>query len=431
VLEAAPHVGGNCRTFTWQDFRYDSGAHRFHDKDPRTTARVMRLLGDEMLRIDAPSRIWTPRGFVSFPLNASSLLPELGLRTALGAGLSYLRRPRGAHEPRTFEELALRSYGRHLSELFLLGYSRKLWGLPCDRLSPDIAGRRLRGLSLSELLGSRKAPAHMEGAFYYPRDGYGRICERLADATGRDRIRTGAAVTRLTHNGRRITRIEVNGAESLAVDAVCSTLPVDLVLRLLRPAADADVLELSSSLRHRSLILVAVFLDTPSVTDSASLYFPDPGVPFTRVVEPRNRSPRMAPDGRTSLVAELPCFKDDEIWQADQAEIAARVVRGLEEVGLIQASQVIGHEVRRVSHAYPVLEVGIEHRLRYLLHYLDRFENLVVTGRNGRFVYRHLHDMLRYGTDAVDRLEGAGFLSRRASGRTHGRVATPAAGAMG
>ena len=30
-------VGGNCRTFTCGDFKFDSGAHRFHDKDPDIT----------------------------------------------------------------------------------------------------------------------------------------------------------------------------------------------------------------------------------------------------------------------------------------------------------------------------------------------------------------------------------------------------------
>jgi hypothetical protein len=60
--------------------------------------------------------------------------------------------------------------------------------------------------------------------------------------------------------------------------------------------------------------------------------------------------------------------------------------------------------VVRLSHAYPVLEVGIEDRVTALLEYLSGFSNLRTIGRNGRFVYTHVHDMLRFGIDVIDEL---------------------------
>jgi protoporphyrinogen oxidase len=229
LLEAAPVVGGNCTTFQWRGFRYDSGAHRFHDRDPVVTSRIQQLLGDELRLVRAPSQICTRDGFVTFPLQASMLPRQLGLREMATAGWDYLRRPRGAGEPRHFEELAVRAYGRRLAERFLLGYSEKLWGVPCDRLSPQVAGRRLKGLDLAAIFPRFGRPAsHLEGAFYYPDRGYGRICDRLAEEAGLEHIHTSSPVTQISHNGRRITRVELGHHTQLDVSAVCSTLPADL-----------------------------------------------------------------------------------------------------------------------------------------------------------------------------------------------------------
>src|SRR5687767_5110804 len=69
LFEAGPRVGGNCVTFRHGDFLFDSGAHRFHDKDAEITADVVELLGDELLRIEVPSYIHSHGKFVDFPLS--------------------------------------------------------------------------------------------------------------------------------------------------------------------------------------------------------------------------------------------------------------------------------------------------------------------------------------------------------------------------
>jgi hypothetical protein len=43
IYEAQNHVGGNCVTLQQGGFKFDSGAHRFHDKDPQATAEIKRL----------------------------------------------------------------------------------------------------------------------------------------------------------------------------------------------------------------------------------------------------------------------------------------------------------------------------------------------------------------------------------------------------
>ena len=68
VLEAAPVPGGNARTLRSGDFLYDTGPHRFHDRDPEATRRVQALLGPDLHEVRAPSRIFWHGRFVDFPL---------------------------------------------------------------------------------------------------------------------------------------------------------------------------------------------------------------------------------------------------------------------------------------------------------------------------------------------------------------------------
>ncbi|MBI4546291.1 MAG: FAD-dependent oxidoreductase [Gemmatimonadetes bacterium] len=408
ILEAADRVGGNCITVAHGEFLFDSGAHRFHDKDAVSTADVKRLLGEELQEVDSPSRIFHRGRWVDFPLAPLNLLVALGPAAFLRALASLARaRMRAGRPDADFESVAVHTYGRYLAERLLLNYSEKLWGVPCRRLSPRLAGSRLGGLSFRSLLveavlGAKARTKHLEGSrFYYPTRGYGRISERLAEVCGTERIRLGARITRVLHDGRRIEALEVNGAEHHGVDQVVSTLPLNLLLRLMDPAPPAATLAVADSLRFRSLVVVALFLAVPSVTESATVYFPDPELPMTRVSEPRNRSPQMSPAGRTSLITEVPCQFQDATWRATDAQIVTRICEALAIVGWARYEQVLDARVLRIPFAYPILELGFEERVASLQEYLASFENLRISGRNGQFQYAWMHDALRFGREIV------------------------------
>ena len=95
IFEAGENVGGNCRTLKIrgvdcggsflqrEDFRFDTGAHRFHDKDPQVTAEVKTLLGDDLLPVDAPSEIFFEDNFYRFPLLLNDLAEKLETKTLL------------------------------------------------------------------------------------------------------------------------------------------------------------------------------------------------------------------------------------------------------------------------------------------------------------------------------------------------------------
>ncbi len=401
VYEAKERIGGNCVTHRHGDFYFDSGAHRLHDKDRTITDAVANLLGEDLLRTSTPSQILYRGKFVDFPLTLLSLIRHLGLTGTIRAATEVLRSMlRGSGQSwESFEDFAVNTYGHTVAERFLLTYSEKLWGVPCVRISSSMARTRLKGLNLRTFLketvrAKDDTVEHFEGTFYYPKRGIGMIADKLGEICGSESIRTDASITGISHDNGRIATVTINGAEEIAVEDVMTTLPLPYFLRIMDPPPDGEILALADTFHYRSLILVAFFLNRDRISPNATTYCPEAKFVFTRAYEPRNRSPFMSPDGKTSLVVEIACDHGDAYWKMDDDGLTALVLSQLSEVGWVKNDELIDSEVKRMEYAYPVLQVGTEEKTRRILDYLACFENLKVAGRNACFTYTSIHEVL-------------------------------------
>lgn len=408
IYEAGSKVGGNCRTIKIGEFRFDTGAHRFHDKDPAATAEVNHLLGDDLLKVDAPSEIFFEDKFYRFPLELRDLIDKLGYKTLLKVSWEKLLSGR-LKENCNFEELALNRYGTTLAERFLLNYSEKLWGLPTCQLSTAISGNRLKGLDLrsfirSTLLGKRQDAVHLDGSFFYPRYGIGMIPDSLYEFIGKEHVMMQHGVSRILHKDGKITDVVLNDKTEIETPTVINTLPLTLSMRILDPAPPAELFSIAQRIKFRHLILCVFCLNRDSFSTNASLYFPNADLPFTRLYEPKNRSPYMAPTGKTVIVLEIPCFKEDTIWNITDSDLQTKVWEAICLVKPLVEDEIVDFQTYRLPFAYPVLEVGFEDNVKRLVDYFDQFENLYLTGRNSLFRYIHLHDLFKAGREVIERI---------------------------
>ena len=408
IYEAADRWGGNCVTYEWNGFRYDSGAHRLHGTDPDIVRQCAGLVKGDLSEVNIPSRIFKNGHQFKFPLELTDIVRNMPFRDLLVGMTELLRSAIAEGEGKdNFEELAIRRYGRFFAKEFLLDYTEKLWGRPCSVLDTSLTGKRLNGLNamglLKDMLKFNSAPRHMEGKFYYPQGGIGRLTDALADSCGRDRIRLNASVTRIFHDTNRIFAIEINHREQIEVDEVVSTLPVNRFLGMLEPAIAGE--DLITSFYFRNLMLVAMFLDKGKIGGAASLYFPGRDTVFTRAYEPRNRCISMSPRGTTSLVAEIPCDAAAPVWSMPDQDVSDMVIDSFCGLGWIRRSDILGAEVRRLPDAYPVILSGHRQGCTAAEAALKKITNLRTTGRNGRFAYSWIHDQLRWGQGVAREME--------------------------
>jgi protoporphyrinogen oxidase len=77
ILEATDVVGGNAITIHFKDFRFDSGAHRWHDQYPDITRELKDIMGQNLKRIHVPSHIFHNGNLIDFSLPPLDLLRKL------------------------------------------------------------------------------------------------------------------------------------------------------------------------------------------------------------------------------------------------------------------------------------------------------------------------------------------------------------------
>jgi len=407
INESSNQVGGNCRTIKNGDFKFDTGAHRFHDKIPTVTQEIKELMGDELLIVKSPSKIYKDGTMIDFPINFSSLLQSLSLGQICDILIENLfKRSSNGSMEKNFKNRAYHTYGKTLSNLFLINYTEKLWGRSADLLQEDVAGDRLKNLDLpsiikQKILGFNKYK-NLDGSFFYPQNGFGSIFESMANHIGFDKINTGTPVKKIMHEKGKITGLVCGNSKITDPEMVISSLPIDKTIHLMDPVPPNEILLAVNEIGYRNIKICVLFLDTPFFSKNASIYFPDRKLNFTRIYEPKNRSAHMAPMDKTCIVIECPYDSGDRLSSMRKDEFYEMIRNDLLNEKLIKKDQIIDYDIFDMNNAYPILDINIKEKKKSILSYLHTFENMYLIGRNAEFKYLHTHDIISKGRMLIE-----------------------------
>ncbi len=418
LIEAGSTVGGLARTVQYRDFRFDLGGHRFLTEEPEIENLVRELIGENLLEVPRKSQIYMRGKYIDYPLNPLNALTGLGPFQTIKMISDFLKEKilsLFSDAPLiTLEDWVVRNFGRRIFDLYFRDYSEKVWGIGCREISQEWVSKRIQGLSLSQaiknafLRGSKKGMRTLTDRFLYPVNGIGEIAEKLRTKIEKDRgvILTQSQVIELFHDGAYIKGISVltpDGIHAIEADEYLSSIPVNLLVKMLKPQPPENVLRAASSLAYRDLVIVTVMLDRERVTDLTWLYLPEREIPFGRIHEPTNWSESMAPDGKTHIVAEFFCTEGDSIWNAEDNTLKALTYYHLSRLGFIRRhSEVIDACVVRIRKSYPLFDLSFRDNLNIVIGYLERFENLHLIGRTGKFSYLNMDHAMASGIRAAE-----------------------------
>ncbi|HEB49424.1 MAG TPA: FAD-dependent oxidoreductase [Desulfobulbus sp.] len=438
ILEQNNRVGGLARTIRCGEFRFDLGGHRFLTDNRLLLALLADLLAGDLLTVPRKSRICISGRYINYPLTPLNAFFGLGpARTGsilLDYGREKIRNLFFPREVNSLEDWVVSRFGRTMFELYFKAYSEKVWGIRCDRISRDWVARRIDNLSLARFVrhaflrfGAGRVKT-LSDTFLYPRQGIGQLADRLHEGiVAANRVRTSAVVEQVVHSRDRIVRVEYTWQGTpcaIQGEHYISSIPLTRLLAGMVPRPPADVRAAAATIRYRALVIVALFLDRRRMTDLSWLYFPGRDIPFGRIHEPVNWSPDLAPAGRSHVVAEYFCDRNDTTWQAPDAAMAELTVFHLQRLGLLRRQDVVGSRVLRIPHAYPVFDLHYRRRLRVISDYLAGFANLQLVGRSGLFSYLNMDQAMESGMAAAERIMQRSTVSGRS------RVPEPAAGPL-
>jgi protoporphyrinogen oxidase len=434
VVEQQPGVGGLAASFEYAGVHFDYGSHRLH---PSTSPEIIRdistLLGPDLLIRPRHGRIRMLKHFIKFPLTPVDLAFHLPPSFLLGIGFDAVRKIFRSKSPAqvSFARVLLQELGPTIANNFYFPYARKLWGLEPEALSDIQARRRISATNLTQMVRKALAAKSRPGGkktrpfFYYPRKGFGQICQALAQEVEHfgGKLRLATAVKEIHLQDRCISGITLapsnispndsdsaitSDCEKISPHFVFSTIPVTTLVNNLKPEPNSEVIDCSNQLQYRAMIFCYLILETDQFTPYDAHYFPGNDTIFSRLSEPKNYSGSRDPHGFTGLCMEIPCFVGDDIWTASDDQISSRVLKDLAQVGLPFCFPLLNMFIRRRHHAYPVYDLNFESRFKIIDDYLLRLPNLVSLGRQGLFAHDNTHHALEMAYAASNCLDSGG-----------------------
>ncbi len=425
VFEKDQTVGGISKTVNYKDYYFDLGGHRFFTKVRKVDEMWRDVLRDDFLERKRLSRIYYNKKFFYYPLRPMNALLGLGVWNSFMIFASYLY----AHafpskEEETFEQWVSNRFGGRLYRTFFKTYTEKVWGISCSEIRAEWAAQRIKGLSLISAL--RNAIMNSQGRdgkhaviktlidrFDYPKYGPGMMWQTVADIVQRkgSKVLTGADVEGILWGDDRVNTVEISidgRTERARGEAFISSMPLRELIQKLRPAAPETVLRAADKLHYRDFLTVALIVNKKNVFPDNWIYIHDPGVKLGRIQNFKNWSPYMVPDSeKTCLGLEYFCFEGDELWSMTDQELIELGKREVEELGLVEARDVVDGKVVRMPKAYPIYDSNYQESLRTVRLFLDQIGNLQIVGRNGMHKYNNQDHSMLTAMLAVENLSGA------------------------
>jgi len=417
VLEQRDRPGGNAGSFDLEGLRVDYGSHRLHPAcDPGVLADLKALLGEDLQIRPRHGRILLRNRWIHFPLQPLDLALHVPKSFLFGAAADVVRKQFAKKSSdESFASVLEAGLGRTTCRDFYFPFARKLWGLDPTQLSPLQAQRRVSANTPGRML--RKLKPAGTGRFYYPRRGYGQIFERLHEeaAVQGAEFLFGSKVTGIEHDGQRVARVqyEQKGMPgTVDCEFVLSTLPINLLARSMQPQPPQEILEATTRMSFRAMILIYLVLDQDRFSEYDAHYFPEERIPISRLSEPKNYSGVPDPRGLTALCAELPCDTASATWAMNDAELGHLVGEALRDAGIPIRASVRKVVTRRLAHAYPIYKRGFEVDLGKVDDWVGQFKNVVTFGRQGLFAHDNAHHALYMAYCAVNCMRSDGGFQR-------------------
>ena len=405
----AYYVGGISRTENYKGFHFDIGGHRFFSKSKEVEDFWTEILGDDLLERPRSSRIYYNKKFFSYPLAAFEALQKLGIVESALCMFSYLQaKINPVKNPTNFEDWVSNQFGKRLFNIFFKTYTEKVWGISCKEISADWAAQRIKGLSLSSAIKHAFIKPNTENksgviktlidSFRYPAKGPGMMWETCRDKC----LKMGVEilmhhdVSGLSFENNLWTIGFHNQPAQFNFDYVLSSAAIKDLLPFLQPTLPAVAQKAALALSYRDFLTVVLITKDKDSFNDNWIYIHDPSVKVGRIQNFKSWSPFMVPDDSMACYGlEYFCFEGDGMWQSSNETLIELAKKEMQQIGLIDAANVVDGYVVRQAKAYPVYDQLYKEHINQIRAALKNYTGLYLVGRNGMHKYNNQdHSMM-------------------------------------
>lgn len=215
IAEKESVLGGGCRTYFYGGHPFTYGPRLYYGYSDKVFAWVNGIVPIRRFPFELKTYVEDDRRFYSYPIHAADI-PAMPRRSQIEAELAALD---NSKPPADFEEYWLQRVGRTLYDMFVNGYSKKMWMIPDNRIF-DIFKWSAKDKPIET--GTREAYKGSYIGYPVPPDGYNGYFDRMVEGV---EVVYGARVKVVNLKDGPV-RAFVNGA-AVDADVIVSTIPVD------------------------------------------------------------------------------------------------------------------------------------------------------------------------------------------------------------
>lgn len=389
IFEKDNDWGGLCGFFEIDGFRFDRFVHFTFAKDEKI-AELFAKSSPLYAHPPVSYNYW--RGcWLKHP--AQNNLAPLPIEEKVKIIDSFVNRPRkDVAEISDYAEWLRVQYGDYFAENFPFAYTRKYWGVEAKQLETKWVGNRLHVSPLPEVL--RGAFAEQEENFYYtkfmnyPKKGGFRSimneCRKGLD------IRLNKKAVRIDTAAKQV---EFDDGTVENYDNFISSLPLPEIIKMISDVPE-NVQNAAKQLRWTCGYQVSLGFNRPDVAKYLWFYIYDEDVPPARVYSPNLKSPDNAPEGCSSLQAEI--FFANGAKVVDKNIILQKTVEKLKEICQFNDSDVVVKDIRFEPYANIIFTPEIYESRKVVREWLQA-RGIKTIGRFGEWDYLWSHQAFESG----------------------------------
>lgn len=286
-------------------------------------------------------------------------------------------------ELKNYEEWLRMQFGDYFAENFPLIYTKKYWTLEAKDLETKWVGDRMYKSTLKEIengcTNENTPNTYYAKEMRYPeKGGYKSFLQPMLNGLS---IKTNAKVISIDLQKKQIV---LDSSETFQYQNLISSLPLPEICKLIK-YVPSNILTASEKLNFTSGYLISLGFNKPEIANKLWFYIYDDDIMPSRVYSPSLKSQDNAPNGCSSIQAELYFNKGQKLNISDE-ELLDQTISKFIEMGLFKEEDIIVKDIRIEKYANVVFDHFIYENRKIVLDFLE--DNKIITvGRFGEWDY--------------------------------------------
>ena len=421
ILETSEIVGGLAASIRSNGYCLDFGPHSFFSEDKEIVQTGLKFFNNQLKPRPREVKFYYKGKYLDYPLTAYNVLFQMGMVSGIKATLSFMKskltikgRPASSENDESVEDWAIASFGEHLYKTFFKPYTEQFWKVPCAELSSRAipSHTRMSFINTCRLLLHRKVSKKGDSLIeretlptYYPNQGFGEIPERMTKAIKDEggNVHLGCEpieVLKLRNGKMRVTYMEKGLEKRIEGSTVISTIPLNLLAKILKPTPPPEIIESAEKLYYQGLVVLGLVTEKQDILKCHYMYMMNRL--YNRISEMNKFSTATSPSKDNIIALEFTCHRESALWKVSKEELFEMSIGTLTEDGFLSKEDVKELLLIKAPYAYPIYRKDYAGHLKRLLDYVHEYEGLTTLGRTGEFMYMDVDKCMRRAFDYVN-----------------------------